>query len=90
MSEADTSQNYEPVRVNPVEEAVQGSEVSKPVTHTKPSFREEINRAWKWVVFVCRMLPRLGGVRGIVQSLFLITSLLITRLLAQWGLISKK
>lgn len=90
MAEADTSHNYEPMRVNPVEEAIQGTEVSKPITSTKPSLWEEINRGWKWVVFLWRMLPRLGGFRGIVQTLFAITSLLITRLLTQWGLIRKK
>lgn len=90
MSEADTNQNYQSVTVNPVEEAAQENEASYPVQPTKPSLFEEISRGWKWAVFIWRMLLRLGGFTGIVRSLFLIVSLLITRLLTQWGILDKK
>lgn len=86
MSEADTCQTNEPMRVDSLQE----NKVSYPVQPTKPSLLEEIKRGWKWVVFIGRMLPRLGGFTGISKSLFVIISLLVTRLLTQWGLIERK
>ncbi|HEY9635685.1 MAG TPA: hypothetical protein V6D14_19935 [Coleofasciculaceae cyanobacterium] len=86
MSESDTRQNYEPVTVNPAEEAVQNNQVSYPVQPMKPSLLEEVRRGWKWVIFIWKLLPRLGGFTKIVQSLFLLVSVLIRRLLRQLGI----
>jgi hypothetical protein len=90
MSESDTYQANEPGKVNLAEETDREHQLPYPVKPTKPSLLEEIKRGWKWVVFIGRMLPRLGGFTGIVRSLFLILSLLMTRLLRQWGIINNK
>jgi len=56
----------------------------------RPSLWQEIKRAWEWVVFVRRMLPRIGGFGAWLRTLFFVISLLITRTLAQWGIIKPK
>ena len=90
MYQSQPSPTADSVKVNPPENAVQDSPVSPPVKPSKPSLSEEIARGWKWVIFVLRLLPRLGGVRGILRTLSLVVSVLITRLLTQWGWIKKK
>jgi hypothetical protein len=72
------------------ENALQDNEALQPIQPAKPSLREEIERGWKWVVFVWRLLPRLGGFSAIVRTFFLVVSVLITRMLTQWGLIKHK
>lgn len=54
---------------------------------TKPSLIEEIKKGWEWVVFVRRMLPRIGGFGSWFRTLSSVISLLIIRFLAQWGII---
>ena len=90
MYQSQPSPTAESVKVHPGENAVPEDTVSQSVQPSKPSLSEEIARGWKWVIFVLRLLPRLGGVRGIFRTLSLVVSLLITRLLTQWGWIKKK
>lgn len=47
-------------------------------------------KGWEWLVFIWRMLPRIGGFGALVRTLFLIISVLTTRLLFQWGLLKNK
>lgn len=50
----------------------------------------EIKKGWEWVIFCWTMIHRLGGFRQITYSLFLTISLLVKRMLVQWGVIQKK
>ncbi len=90
MYQSQPSPTAKSVKVNPGENTFQEDTISPPMQSSKPSLSEEIARGWKWVIFVLRLLPRLGGVRGILRTLSLVGSLLITRLLTQWGLIKQK
>lgn len=53
----------------------------------KPSLRTEIARGWDWLVFVWQMLGRMGGLPGIVRTLWTVLGTLVKRTLVQWGLI---
>ncbi|MBD2261015.1 hypothetical protein H6G13_25925 [Pseudanabaena sp. FACHB-2040] len=69
-----SASNQEPERTNSV----------------KPTLWEEIKRGWEWVVFVWKLLPRIGGIGAWIRTLFFIISLLINRLLIQWKIIKIK
>ncbi|MBV9389899.1 MAG: hypothetical protein JOZ78_26035 [Chroococcidiopsidaceae cyanobacterium CP_BM_ER_R8_30] len=60
------------------------------VKPAEPSLWGEIMKVWEWLVFIWRMLPRIGGFGALVRTLFLIISLLTTRLLVQWGILKNK
>lgn len=51
--------------------------------------KEQIQRGVDWVVFVWQMLRRLGGPLDILRTIWMIVSVLVTRLLVQQGLIKK-
>lgn len=75
---------------NPDIESTGAKEDSDREKPAKPSLWSEVMKGWEWVVFVSRILPRVGGFRAWVRTLYFIVSLLITRLLAQWGIIKPK
>lgn len=88
MLEANTS-STESVRINPTNQSAEETESHQPLP-AKVSLWEAITRGWEWVVFTWRMLQRLGGFGAIVRSLSLVLSLLIKRMLIQWGIIKLK
>lgn len=51
--------------------------------------KEQIQRGVDWVVFVWQMLRRLGGPLDILRTIWMIVSVLVTRLLVQQGFIKK-
>jgi hypothetical protein len=60
-----------------------------PAQSTSVSLTEAIKRGWDWVVFVWRMLQRLGGPLEVLRTFGMIISILVTRLLTQMGLFQK-
>ncbi|MDW8203020.1 MAG: hypothetical protein RML75_17635 [Cyanobacteriota bacterium SKYGB_h_bin112] len=50
-----------------------------------PSLRENLKRAWDWIVFSWRTVKRLGGPVEILSALYTVISILVRRLLVQWG-----
>lgn len=89
MSELNTNAATELATSNDATSSTNQEEVVDEVKTTKITLWGEIMKGWEWVVFAWRMLGRLGGFREIVHSLFLVVSLLIKRLLVQWGIIDK-
>lgn len=89
MSELNTNTDTELATSDDATNSTNQEEVIDQVTTPKITFWGEIMKGWEWVVFVWRMLGRLGGFRETVRSLFLVVSLLIKRLLIQWGVIDK-
>ena len=71
-------------------ETVIPKELSHEEQSTSSSLAEEIKKAWEWVVFVKRLLPRIGGFKSWIRVLSFVISLLITRLLTQWRIIKAK
>jgi hypothetical protein len=71
----------------PSHEPTENKDVSEPTDSAASSFWKEIEKAWEWIVFLAKLLPRVGGLRTWIQTFFLIISVLLTRLLTQWGLI---
>jgi hypothetical protein len=90
MSKFNANQEPESAIMTPANPPPDVEKVANEVTATKMSIWGEIKKGWEWVVFTWRMLGRLGGFRAIVNTIFRIISLLIQRMLVQWGIISKK
>lgn len=89
MSELNTSTETELAMSDYATISTNPEEVVNQVKPAKITLWGEIMKGWEWVVFAWRMLGRLGGFRAIVGSFFLIVSLLIKRLLVQWGFIDQ-
>lgn len=90
MSESIIDSKTQPGKSNLTQKLADTEECSDRVTPAKPSLGEEIRRGWEWVVFLWRLLPRIGGFRAWVRTLVFIVSLLIKRMLVQLGMTQKK
>jgi hypothetical protein len=53
----------------------------------KPTLGGELRKGWYWMVFVWRMLGRMGGPLGIARTFWLVGRKLLHRTLVQWGVI---
>lgn len=51
----------------------------------QPSLRENVRRAWDWIVFSWRTVRRLGGPIEIFGAFYTVISILVRRTLVQWG-----
>ncbi len=90
MSESISGSKTQPVKSNLAQKPTDAQECGVRVKPAKPSLWEEMRRGWEWVVFVRRLLPRIGGFRAWVRTLVFIVSLLIKRMLIQLGMTQKK
>lgn len=87
MSELNPSTEHELATNDYATSSTNSDQVVDEVKPAKITLWGEIMKGWEWVVFAWRMLGRLGGFMAIVQSLFLVVTVLIKRLLVQWGVI---
>ncbi len=56
-----------------------------PQSPTRVPLSEDIRRGWEWVVYVGQMIRRLGGPIEILRTAYLIISMMVKRMLVQWG-----
>lgn len=66
------------------------SAVESPQAPTRVPLSEDIKRGWEWVVYVWRMIRRLGGPIEVSRTAYLIISMMAKRTLVQWGWIKRQ
>ncbi len=71
--------------MDPVELSPQNFENAPKPTPEKITLRGEIQKGIEWVVFVGKMLKRMGGPVVILRSIWFVLIKLLRRTLVQWG-----